>query len=133
MRYGWACGNTSYRRDASGSFNTWSAVAKSLSAHGTEPDPDVEFTRALSDGQRGYMMEHLLELRVTPCMARLHFTLPFSHAMGLRLSEQIDATIGRIYNMPLSDGLGIRWMLKVYCKEGKWRTVPLSGTVILLL
>ncbi|MBK8570543.1 MAG: hypothetical protein IPN81_11685, partial [Nitrosomonadales bacterium] len=36
--------------------------------------------------------------------------------------------------MPLSDGLGMRWMLKVYGKGRKWRTVPLlSGTVILLL
>ncbi|MEQ1741739.1 MAG: site-specific integrase [Candidatus Nitrotoga sp.] len=66
-------------------------------------------------------------------MARLRFTLPFSHATGLRLSELIDATICRIYNMPLSDGLGIRWMLEVYGKKEKWRTVPLSGTVILLL
>ncbi len=30
------------------SFNPWSAVAKSLAAHGAESDPDVEFTRALS-------------------------------------------------------------------------------------
>ena len=35
--------------------------------------------------------------------------------------------------MPLSDGLGVRWMLKVYGKGGKWRTVPLPGAVILLL
>jgi site-specific recombinase XerD len=38
-----------------------------------------------------------------------------------------------MYTMPLSDGLGVRWMLKVYGKGGKWRTVPLPGTVILLL
>ena len=115
------------------SFNPWSAVAKSLAAHGNESDPDVEFTRALSVGQWGYMMDHLLELPVTPCTARLRFALPFSHATGLRLSELIDATIGRIYTMPLSDGLGVRWMLKVYGKGGKWRTAPLPGAVILLL
>lgn len=115
------------------SFNPWSAVAKSLAAHGTEPDPDVEFTRAISVVQWGYMMDHLLELPVTTCTARLRFALPFSHATGLRLSELVDATIGRMYTMPLSDGLGVRWMLKIYGKGGKWRTVPLPGTVILLL
>ncbi|MEQ1741574.1 MAG: tyrosine-type recombinase/integrase [Candidatus Nitrotoga sp.] len=115
------------------SFNPWSAVAKSLAAHGTESDRDVEFTRALSVGQWGYMMDRLLELPVTPCTTRLRFALPFSHATGLRLSELVDATIGRMYTMPLSDGLGVRWMLKVYGKGGKWRTVPLPGTVILLL
>lgn len=115
------------------SFNPWSAVAKSLAAHRTESDPDVEFTRALSVGQWGYMMEHLLELPVTPGTARLRFALPFSHATGLRLSELVDATIGRMYTMSLSDGLGVRWMLKVYGKGGKWRTVPLPGTVISLL
>jgi len=115
------------------SFNPWTAVAKSLAAHRTESDPDVEFTRALSVGQWGYMMDHLLELPVTPCTARLRFALPFSHATGLRLSELVDATIGRMYTMPLSDGLGVRWMLKVYGKGGKWRTVPLPGAVILLL
>jgi site-specific recombinase XerD len=115
------------------SFNPWSAVAKSVAANGTEPDPDVEFTRALSVGQWSYMMDHLLELPVTPCTARLRFALPFSHATGLRLSELVDATIGRMYTMPLSDGLGVRWMLKVYGKGGKWRTVPLPGAVILLL
>ena len=115
------------------SFNPWSAVAKSLDAHGTESDRDVEFTRALSVGQWGYMMDRLLELPVTPCTTRLRFALPFSHATGLRLSELVDATIGRMYTMPLSDGLGVRWMLKVYGKGGKWRTVPLPGAVILLL
>ena len=35
--------------------------------------------------------------------------------------------------MPLSDGLGVRWMLKVYGKGGKWRTVPLPGSASLLL
>ncbi len=115
------------------SFNPWSAVAKSLAAHGNESDPDVEFTRALSVGQWGYMMDHLLELPVTPCTARLRFALPFSHATGLRLSELIDATIDRIYTMPLSDGLGVRWMLKVYGKGGKWRTAPLPGALILVL
>jgi len=115
------------------SFNPWSAVAKSLAAHGAESDPDVEFTRAFSVDQWGYLMDRLLELPVTPCTARLHFALPFSHATGLRLSELVDASIGRMYTMPLSDGLGVRWMLKVYGKGGKWRTVPLPGTVILML
>ncbi|MDP1940199.1 MAG: tyrosine-type recombinase/integrase [Gallionella sp.] len=115
------------------SFNPWSAVAKSLAAHGAESDPDVEFTRAFSVGQWGYMMDRLLELPAAPCSARLRFALPFSHATGLRLSELVDATIGRMYTMPLSDGLGVRWMLKVYGKGGKWRTVPLPGAVILLL
>lgn len=115
------------------SFNPWSAVAKSLAAHGTESDPDVEFTRAFSVGQWNYLMDRLFELQMTLYSTRLRFALPFSHATGLRLSELVDATIGRMYTMPLSDGLGVRWMLKVYGKGGKWRTVPLPGTVILML
>lgn len=78
-------------------------------------------------------MDRLLELPVTPCTARLRFALPFSHAMGLRLSELAVATIGRMYTMPLADGLGVGWMLKACGKGGKWRTVPLPGNVILLL
>jgi site-specific recombinase XerD len=115
------------------SFNPWSAVAKSLAAHGCESDPDVEFTRAFSVGQWNYLMDRLFELPVTPRSTRLRFALPFSHTTGLRLSELVDATIGRMYTMPLSDGLGVRWMLKVYGKGGKWRTVPLPGTLILML
>lgn len=115
------------------SFNPWSAVAKPLAAHGSESDPDIEFTRAFSVGQWNYLMDRLFELPVTPCSTRLRFALPFSHATGLRLSELVDATIGRMYTMPLSDGLGVRWMLKVYGKGGKWRTVPLPGSVILML
>ena len=37
------------------SFNPWSAVAKSLAAHGAESDPDEEFTQAFSVGQWGYI------------------------------------------------------------------------------
>lgn len=37
------------------SVNPWGAVAKSLAAHGAESDPDVEFTRAFSVGQWGYI------------------------------------------------------------------------------
>ena len=37
------------------SFNPWSAVAKSIAAHGAESDPDEEFTQAFSVGKWGYI------------------------------------------------------------------------------
>ena len=81
----------------------------------------------------GLYDETLFYLTVTPSSTRLRFALPFSHATGLRLTKLVDATIVRMNSLPLSNGLGVRWMLKVYGKWGKWRTVPLPGAVILLL
>lgn len=111
-------------------FNPWSAVAKAVVSSDDESAPDVEFMRAFSIGQWDYLKTYLLELPATPYSARLRFVLPFAHATGLRLSEMVDATIGRIYTMPLPDGLGMRWMLKVLGKGGKWRAVPLPSAVV---
>jgi site-specific recombinase XerD len=42
----------------------------------------------------------------------------------------VDANVGRLYTMPLKDGLGVRWMLKVLGKGGKWRAVPMPNRVM---
>jgi site-specific recombinase XerD len=52
---------------------------------------------------------------------------------GLRLSELVDAKIGRLYSRPRKDGLGVRWMLKVLGKGQKWRAIPLPTAIIAAL
>ncbi len=61
---------------------------------------------------------------------RLRFVLPFAYATGLRLTELVDARLGRLYSVPLKQELGVRWMLKVLGKGGKWRAVPMPGMVM---
>ncbi|WP_284155521.1 tyrosine-type recombinase/integrase [Sulfuricystis multivorans] len=110
-------------------FNPWSAVGRKLAASPDTPD-DVELTRVFSTGQWDYLMSFLDALPADDATSRLRFVLPFAQATGLRLSELVDASIGRLYTMPLKDGLGVRWMLKVLGKGGKWRAVPLSSRVM---
>ncbi len=112
------------------SFNPWSAVSKSLTTANSESAPDVEFMRAFSVGQWQHLTDYLSRLPTTRHTVRLRFVLPFAYATGLRISELVDATVGRIYTMPLSDGAGVRWMLKVFGKGGKWRAAPLSSDVV---
>ena len=112
------------------SFNPWSAVSKSLVAADSRSNPDVEFMRAFSAGQWNYLMACLRQLPTTSYSARLRFVLPFAYATGLRISELVDAKVSRMYTMPLSNEIGVRWMLKVCGKGGKWRAVPLSSEVI---
>lgn len=111
-------------------FNPWSAVSKATVKPNSDSTPDVEFMRAFSVGQWKYLLEYLDSLPDDKHLARLRFVLPFAYATGLRISELVDATVGRIYTMPLVDGVGMRWMLKVFGKGGKWRAVPLSTEVI---
>ena len=111
-------------------FNPWIAVSKSA----TKPNPkdvppDIEFNRAFTVGQWQHLMEYLASLPTTNRSARLRFVLPFAYTTGLRISELVDATVGRIYTMPLREGIGVRWMLKVFGKRGKWRAVPLASDV----
>ena len=111
-------------------FNPWSAVSKASVKPSPDDAPDVEFMRAFSTGQWNYLLGHLDVMPEDNHLARLRFVLPFAYATGLRISELVDATVGRIYTMPLIDGVGVRWMLKVYGKRGKWRAVPLSTDVM---
>jgi site-specific recombinase XerD len=111
------------------SFNPWAAVGKKQ-ASSTDAPPDIEMTRAFSVGQWQYLMDYLYSLPLTDATRRLRFMLPFAHATGLRLSELVEATTGRLYTMPLTDQVGVRWMLKVLGKGGKWRAVPMPNRVI---
>ena len=110
-------------------FNPWDAVGRKPAAS-TETPEDVELTRVFSTGQWDYLMGFLDDLPADDANYRLQFVLPFAQATGLRLSELVDARIGRLYTMPLKEGLGVRWMLKVLGKGGKWRAVPLSNSVM---
>lgn len=112
------------------SFNPWSAVSKSLVASPDESAPDVEFMRAFSVGQWDYLTNYLASRPTTKQTERLRFVLPFAYTTGLRISELVDASVGRIYTMPLSDGLGVRWMLKVLGKGNKWRAVPVPSDAV---
>jgi site-specific recombinase XerD len=40
------------------------------------------------------------------------------------------ARFGHVYTMLLSNRMGVRWMLKVLGKGGKWRSVPLTSKTI---
>jgi len=113
-------------------FNPWDGVGKSLSKSKAEPE-DVELTRVFSSGQWTFLMSHLASMEPTDHTKRLQFALPFAHATGLRLSELVDATLGRLYTMPVRDGTGVRWMLKVLGKGAKWRAVPIPDRILILL
>ena len=113
-------------------FNPWDGVGKSLSKSNDEPE-DVELTRVFSSGQWEFLMSHLGSREPTDHTSRLQFALPFAHATGLRLSELVDATLGRLYTMPVRDGTGVRWMLKVLGKGAKWRAVPIPERILILL
>lgn len=111
-------------------FNPWSAVSKSLVAASPDSSPDVEFMRAFSVGQWDFLLAQLQGESDNKHLIRLRFVLPFAYATGLRISELVDATVGRIYTMPLAEGVGVRWMLKVFGKGGKWRAVPIPSEVM---
>jgi site-specific recombinase XerD len=113
-------------------FNPWDAVGKTLVVQQEAPD-NIELTRVFSAGQWQFLMDHLHDMVQTDHTGRLRFALPFAHATGLRLSELVDAKTGRLYTMPLRDGTGVRWMLKVLGKGGKWRAVPVPDRIITLL
>ncbi|TXF11178.1 tyrosine-type recombinase/integrase [Pelomicrobium methylotrophicum] len=110
-------------------FNPWDAVGRKPAVSPDAPE-DVELTRVFSTGQWDYLMAFLDTLPADEAASRLRFTLPFAQASGLRLSELVDASVGRLYTMPLKDGLGVRWMLKVLGKGGKWRAVPMPSRVM---
>jgi len=113
-------------------FNPWDAVGKTLVVQQEAPD-NIELTRVFSVAQWQFLMTHLHGMVQTDHTGRLRFALPFAHATGLRLSELVDAKTGRLYTMPLRDGKGVRWMLKVLGKGGKWRAVPVPDRIIALL
>lgn len=113
-------------------FNPWDAVSKGHIRQEDAPE-DIELTRVFSVGQWQYLMDTLHGMPADGHSNRLRFVLPFAHATGLRVSELVDAKVGRLYTMPLRNRLGIRWMLKVLGKGGKWRAVPLSERVVSLL
>ncbi len=113
-------------------FNPWDAVGKTLVVQQEAPE-NIELTRVFSAGQWQFLMNHLHGMVQTDHTERLRFALPFAHATGLRLSELVDAKTGRLYTMPLRDGTGVRWMLKVFGKGGKWRAVPVPDRIIALL
>lgn len=110
-------------------FNPWDAVGKKLAAQVDTPE-DLELTRVFSEAQWGYLNDHLAAQPDDPHTRRLRFVLPFAYATGLRLSELVDATVSRLYTMPVRNSIQVRWMLKVRGKGGKWRAVPVPDSVL---
>ncbi|MBK9520646.1 MAG: tyrosine-type recombinase/integrase [Rhodocyclaceae bacterium] len=113
-------------------FNPWDGVGKTLAMRNEIPD-DIELTRVFSSGQWEFLMGHLASMDPSDHTKRLQIALPFAHATGLRLSELVDAKLGRLYTMPVRDGTNVRWMLKVLGKGAKWRAVPISERILALL
>jgi len=113
-------------------FNPWDVVAKKPASQVDAPE-DLELTRVFSEGQWEYLNDHLAAQPEDPHVRRLRFVLPFAYATGMRLSELVDATTGRLYTMPVRKSIQVRWMLKVRGKGGKWRAVPVPDSVIFAL
>lgn len=110
-------------------FNPWDVVGKKPASQTDAPE-DLELTRVFSEAQWQYLNNHLATKPDEPHARRLRFVLPFAYATGLRLSELVDAMIGRLYTMPVRNSIRARWMLKVRGKGGKWRAVPLPDSVL---
>lgn len=110
-------------------FNPWDVVGKKPVAQIDAPG-DLELTRVFSEAQWSYLNDHLATKPDEPHARRLRFVLPFAYATGLRLSELVDATISRLYTMPVRNSIQVRWMLKVRGKGGKWRAVPVPDSVL---
>ncbi|MDF1482162.1 tyrosine-type recombinase/integrase [Extensimonas soli] len=94
---------------------------------------DVELSRVLSTSQWNFVLEYVSQMPSSPARERFSFLLLFAYSTGLRLSELVDARIGRLYSKPLPGQLGQRWMLKVLGKGGKVRAVPMSDEVMAAL
>ena len=95
--------------------------------------PAMEASHALSRAQMAYLVKHLDGLPAGEAPARLRFILLFAYATGMRRAELVDARFGRLYTMPLKTAPGVRWMLKVLGKGGRWRAVPLPQAVMAAL
>ena len=108
--------------------NPWEAV--SARHAGTLSSPSFEAAHAFTRSQWRYLIDHLGTLPDDDAAHRMRFVLPFAYATGLRLAELVDARLGRLYSMPLKDELGVRWMLKVLGKGGRWRSVPMPAVVM---
>lgn len=108
------------------SFNPWVAVSMTIASQDDTDAPDLELTRALTKGQWEYLLDHINTMPSSGESERIRFILQFGYLTGMRRSEMVAATTGRLYSMPLSDGVGSRWMLKVEGKGRKWRAVPVT-------
>ena len=114
--------------------NPWAGVPPpKATLNASDAAPEVELTHALTRPQWAYLVRHLDALESGEAKSRLRFALMFGYATGLRLSELIDARCDRLYAMPLKQALGVRWMLKVLGKGGKWRAVPMPSEVVFAL
>lgn len=111
------------------SFNPWAAVSATL-VQNKDDAPELELTRALTRGQWDYLVNYLKGLPESPKARQLGFALQLAYTTGMRRSELVDASTGRLYSMPLSDKIGSRWMLKVLGKGGKWRSAPMPDSLI---
>jgi integrase len=110
--------------------NPWDGVPPPQRVMGVATAPDLELTHAFTRSQWAFLMEYLHRQPMDESVRRLRFILPFAYATGLRLTELVDARLGRLYSVPLKRDLGVRWMLKVLGKGGKWRAVPMPGMVM---
>ena len=109
--------------------NPWDGVPSPRRSDANAP-PNLELTRAFTRGQWAFIVDYLRRQPSTEAVQRLRFVLPFGYATGLRLAELVNARLDRLYSVPLKQSLGVRWMLKVLGKGGKWRAVPMPSRVM---
>jgi site-specific recombinase XerD len=112
-------------------FNPWRVISKPRPLPGDAPD--TEFVRALGKDQWDLLVACAAEMDDPAAGARAHLLLKLDLVTGMRLAELTGAVYGRVYTMPLKNGRGMRWMLKVLGKGAKWRSVPLTDEVVVLM
>ncbi|WP_144735722.1 tyrosine-type recombinase/integrase [Extensimonas perlucida] len=128
------------------SFNAWDVVNKKphravrseqelTDVNSVQKDDigDVELSRVLTLSQWNFVLEYVAHMPASAARDRFSFLLLFAYSTGLRLSELVDARVGRLYSKPLPGQLGQRWMLKVLGKGDKVRVVPMSDDVMAAL
>jgi site-specific recombinase XerD len=112
------------------SFNPWVAVSRSLVVKNDISIPDLELTHVLTLPQWEYLIDFLRTMPDSKQSHQMRFVFEFAYTTGMRRSELVNSTTGRIYSMPLQDGSGTRWMLKVLGKGNKWRAAPLTDNLL---
>lgn len=109
-------------------FDPWASVANPRAVAGDAPD--TELTRVLSNEDWECLRDYVETIRDWAPRVRARMFIHLALVTGLRLAELTDATYDNLYSKPMRDGSGVRWMLKVLGKGGRWRAVPVTSDVL---
>jgi site-specific recombinase XerD len=108
------------------SRDPWPAVAAPTALPG--PAPQQELTRRLSN-EAWQKLQACVASMPSPARERADALLWLAITTGLRRTELVSVTTDQLYSRPRKHG-GIRWMLNVLGKGGKWRVVPMPDATM---